>query len=192
MTKIPLQYQRTEFDCGPTAVLNALSHVFGRCELPPDLLKYVMMYTLDCFGERGEVGKNGTSPLAMSFLSGFLNQYSAMKSFPLKSVYLSGAEVNFGAKSPILSALKGGAAVLRVHTECAHYVTLTRANKRSVDLFDPYLLQPFVQKGVRPLNSPSANLRISFDLFEEEGAMYSLGPIGGREAMIITAQRAQK
>ena len=32
--KIPLHYQVSEFDCGPTTVLNAMSYLFQREDLP--------------------------------------------------------------------------------------------------------------------------------------------------------------
>ena len=33
--KIPLRYQMSEYDCGPTALLNAMSFLFDRAEIPP-------------------------------------------------------------------------------------------------------------------------------------------------------------
>lgn len=35
--KSPLHYQVSEFDCGPTTVLNALSYLFQREDLPAEL-----------------------------------------------------------------------------------------------------------------------------------------------------------
>ena len=45
--KIPLAYQKTEYDCGPTTMMNALSCLFDREIIPPDVVKYIMMYSLD-------------------------------------------------------------------------------------------------------------------------------------------------
>jgi hypothetical protein len=55
--KIPLSYQRTEYDCGPTSFLNAISFLFHREDIPPDVLRYVMMYTLDSYNDKGEAYK---------------------------------------------------------------------------------------------------------------------------------------
>ncbi|MDR0904811.1 MAG: peptidase C39, partial [Oscillospiraceae bacterium] len=59
--KTPLQYQITEYDCGPTSLLNALRFLFEREDIPPDVPKYIMMYCLDAYNSKGESGKNGTS-----------------------------------------------------------------------------------------------------------------------------------
>lgn len=40
--KIPLHYQRTEYDCGPTSLLNTISFLFQREEIPPDILRYTL------------------------------------------------------------------------------------------------------------------------------------------------------
>ena len=36
--KIPLRYQMSEYDCGPTSMLNAISYLFEREEIPPRLV----------------------------------------------------------------------------------------------------------------------------------------------------------
>ena len=48
--KVPLRYQMTEYDCGPTSLLNAVSYLFPREEIPPEIVRSVMLYCLDCFG----------------------------------------------------------------------------------------------------------------------------------------------
>lgn len=35
MAKNPLHYQLSEYDCGPTAMLDAISYLFPREEIPP-------------------------------------------------------------------------------------------------------------------------------------------------------------
>lgn len=71
----PLRYQMTEYDCGPTSMLNAVSYLFRRDEIPPELTRNIMLYCLDCFGEDGSTGRRGTSRMAMMFLSNWLNGY---------------------------------------------------------------------------------------------------------------------
>ena len=41
--KIPLRYQTTEFDCGPTSLLNGISYLFEREEIPPEIIRNVML-----------------------------------------------------------------------------------------------------------------------------------------------------
>lgn len=70
--KNPLRYQISEYDCGPTSLLNALSFLFQREEISPELIRNIMLYSLDCYGS-GVLGKSGTSRMAMTFLSNWLD-----------------------------------------------------------------------------------------------------------------------
>ena len=45
--KNPLSYQTTEYDCGPTALTNAMSFLFSREDIPPDIIKAITLYCLD-------------------------------------------------------------------------------------------------------------------------------------------------
>lgn len=53
--KNPLNYQTTEYDCGPTTMMNAMSYLFKREEIMPDIVKCIMQYCLDGYNKRGEV-----------------------------------------------------------------------------------------------------------------------------------------
>jgi hypothetical protein len=174
--KVPLQYQRTEFDCGPTALLNAVTFMFEREAIPPDILRYIMMYTLDSFNEAGEDCKSGTSQMAMMFLSNWLNQYARAKKLPINCEYLSGDSVKITENSRLIEALQqGGAVVVRLMYGVQHYVTLTRAVGHSVELWDPYYRkQPFAVPGISLIrNKPlSANRRVDFDVFAKPGSNY--------------------
>ena len=35
----PLRSQMTEYDCGPTSMLNAVSYLFPREEIPPEIVR---------------------------------------------------------------------------------------------------------------------------------------------------------
>ena len=48
--KSPLRYQFSEYDCGPTTMLNAVSYLFEREEIPPEIIRNVMLYSLVRFG----------------------------------------------------------------------------------------------------------------------------------------------
>ena len=47
--KNPLNYQMTEYDCGPTSMANAVSFLFKREEISPDIPKYIMQYCMDAY-----------------------------------------------------------------------------------------------------------------------------------------------
>ena len=104
----PLRYQMTEYDCGPTSMLNAVSYLFRRDEIPPELTRNIMLYCLDCFGEDGSTGRRGTSRMAMMFLSNWLNGYGETGHLAVSSRYLSGREVNFSQNDPLRDALRRG------------------------------------------------------------------------------------
>ena len=59
--KNPLRYQLSEYDCGPTSMLNALAFLFEREDIPPEAVRNIMLYCLDCYGSDGVSGKSGTS-----------------------------------------------------------------------------------------------------------------------------------
>ena len=179
----PLRYQMTEYDCGPTSMLNAVSYLFRRDEIPPELTRNIMLYCLDCFGEDGSTGRRGTSRMAMMFLSNWLNGYG-------ESRYLSGREVNFSQNGPLRDALRrGGAAVVRLDLEGWHYVLLTRVEGGDVYLFDPYYHEgPFDNAELRVTDEHpcSYNRIVPVHYFErEEISVYSLGPFDTREAILL-------
>ena len=51
--KTPLHYQMTEYDCGPITVMNAIIYLFEREQIPPDLIRNIMLYCLDGYGGGG-------------------------------------------------------------------------------------------------------------------------------------------
>ena len=91
--KNPLHYQLSDYDCGPTAMLDALSYLFEREDIPPEVIRNVMLYSLDCYSAEGVPGKSGTSRMAMMFLSNWLNEFGKVGNFPVSSQYISGEQV---------------------------------------------------------------------------------------------------
>ena len=129
----------TEYDCGPTSLLNGLSFLFDREELPPEVTRNIILYCLDTFGPDGQSGKSGTSQAAMMFLSGWLDCFGKAGHLDIKSQYLTGSCVQFGPGSKLRSALqRGGVAVVRLFLDCWHYVLLTGLEDDWVSCFDPY------------------------------------------------------
>ena len=136
--KNPLHYQLSEYDCGPTSLLNAMSYLFRREDLPPEIIRNIMLYCLDCYGADGASGKSGTSCMAMMFLSNWLNGFGQAGHLPISSRYLSGEAVNFRQNGSLWNALRqGGAAVVRLDFDGWHYVLLTGIENDLVYLFDP-------------------------------------------------------
>lgn len=94
--KNPLHYQISEYDCGPTSMLNAIIYLFDRDEIPPEVIRNTMLYCLDCYSKEGIPGKRGTSRAAMMFLSNWLNEFGNLGMMTVSSEYLSGSEVYIG------------------------------------------------------------------------------------------------
>lgn len=195
--KIPLHYQLTEYDCGPTAILNAISFLFSREEIQPDILRYCYSYTLDCYNAKGEHGKRGTSKMAMLFLSNWLTQYGKVKNLPIECEFLSGEDVQISRNSRVIEALRqGGAVILRVHYDVGHYVTLTGVENDSVLMFDPYYRKrPFLQEGIRMIEKKPCeyNRIVDFSVFNSgKRQHYSLENAAKREAMLMFNTKTRK
>lgn len=195
--KNPLNYQTTEFDCGPASLINAISFLFKREDIPPDIAKHVMLYSLDAYNEKGEFGKSGTSQMAMMFVSSWLNQFEKAKKFPIHCEYLSGSDVSIAQNGKIVAGLQqGGAVVIRLIYGCWHYVLLTGIDDKYIYLFDPYFRKrAFQAQGIQIVsNAPTKmNRKVAFEYFNNEGkGIYALGPRDTREAIVIFNQKTRK
>ena len=84
--KIPLHYQMSEYDCGPTTMLNAISYLFEVEEIPPEVIRNIMLYSLDCYNDEGRLGEMGTSRSAMMFLCSWLNGFGRVDRIPVLSL----------------------------------------------------------------------------------------------------------
>ena len=197
--KTPLQYQLTEYDCGPVCVENALRALFERAQIPPELPKCIWQHTLDTFGRDGTIGKHGTSKSAMQSLAALLDDYGRQNEFPIATQYLQGKVTDVANGSRIVTALEsGGVAVARVMYGCPHYVLLTGAANGKVTLFNPYLrLVPYRKRGIEMLTPPDAleyaekggepaNRRVDFAVLDDtRRTVYALGPREKREVVLL-------
>ena len=195
--KNPLHYQLSEYDCGPTAMLNAVSFLFKREEISPVIIRNIMLYCLDSYNGEGIMGKSGTSSAAMMFLSNWLNGYGKIGQLPISSRYLSGKSVRIGKESLINDALcRGGAVVIRVLYDCGHYVLLTGVRKDKILMFDPYYSENALDLPgiIRVDDQPFRYNRIVDEkCFNRESTeLYALGPVDDREAVIIFNERTRK
>ncbi len=188
--KNPLNYQATEYDCGPTTMLNAISYLFKREEIPPDIAKMIMQYCLDGYNNKGEAHKRGTSDMAMYFLANWLNHFGKVRKFPILCETISGEEVYIGQNARIASCLQQkGVVVAKVMLGCWHYVLLTDIDDEYVYLFDPYYRQrPFDRKGVEIIygEPKKMNRRVLHGMMNDTGRThYALGRKEERECVLI-------
>ena len=189
--KNPLHYQLSEYDCGPTSMLNALACLFEREEIPPEAIRNIMLYCLDCHSKDGIPGKRGTSRAAMMFLCNWLNEYGELGIMPVSSEYLSGCSVYINEESRINHALNhGGVAVVRLYLEEEHYVLMTGIKYGKVLMFDPYYWDKlYEQKDIIMVEDhpKEYNRIVPFEYFnqESEKGIYAMGPVDEREAVLI-------
>ena len=188
--KNPLRYQISEYDCGPTTLLNAISFLFPRETISPEIIRNIMLYSLDSYGNEGIMGKRGTSSAAMMFLCNWLNGYGRIGELHVSGQYLSGKGVYLGEGSYINDTLhRGGVVVLRVLLEGGHYVLLTGERDRKVFMFDPYYPdEEFSQEDIIVTEEqPFSYNRVVPETYSnsETDGVYALGPYEDREAVLL-------
>lgn len=188
--KIPLHYQISDYDCGPTSMLNAISFLFEREEIPPEIVRNIMLYCLDCHSSEGVPGKMGTSCSAMMFLSNWLTNFGMLGLLPVSSTYISEEKVYIGQNNMINDTLtRGGAVVARLFYDEWHYVLITGIKDDNLLLFDPYYREEvFEDENIKiVLDKPFAYNRIvPADYFNnDKEELYSFAGIDTREAVLI-------
>ena len=199
-----LNYQSSEYDCGPVTLTNALRYLFDREEIYPDIIKYIMLYCLDSYNEEGEPCKHGTSRTAMLFLANWLNHFGEIKNFPISCQFMSSKDVHIEKGNKIYTALdQGGVVVLRLFLDVAHYVLLTGVEGDNIYLFDPYyeeiddpnLDDEYSEPGIAFITDQPkrANRFVSIEkLNRVTKGYYEMGPCDKREAMIVFNTLTQK
>ena len=192
-----LNYQTSEYDCGPVSILNGIRYLFEREEILPDLVKFIMLYCMDTYNEAGELCKHGTSAAAMNYMASWMNHFGIVKKFPLACEFFTGEDVVISPKSRIGHALKkGGVVVLHVFLGVPHYVLLTGIENGRALLFDPFyeeLDDPELDEEYSTdeiafiLDSPKkANRSVSIDRMNRTSKdYYEMGEYACREALIM-------
>lgn len=188
--KTPLRYQITEFDCGPTSLLNGVSYLFEREEIPPEVVRNIMLFCMDQYDEKGISGQMGTSHTAMMFLSHWLDGFGKTGRMNIQSSYLTGGDVTLIKGSRLRSVIsRGGTAVARVDLDGWHYILLTEFREERVMVFDPYLCadtstDPDVE--IIPDRICKCNRAVPVSRFDStDFHHYSFGPFETREAVLL-------
>ena len=188
--KSPLRYQATQYDCGPTSMLNAIMFVFEREEIPPDLVRHIGLCTLDGYDKAGHCGMYGTTGAAIRYFGAWLNELRYSGLLPVKSKYLEKERVRFTHGSELYKALEEGCAiVLHVFYEIGHYILLTGSCEQGIKAFDPYYRGNEIKREgiVRVDDRPhECNIILSPEVLEDTRRdYYSMGEIETREALIV-------
>ncbi len=195
---IPLQYQISEYDCVPTSFINAVSCLFRRHEIPPMVIRYIYMYSLDTVGKNSRLGIAGTSKYAVRLLGSWLNSYK-LKKFSAKTEFLEGEEVHFARSGRILNCLEDeGVALVKIYlySRESHYLLLLSCEEDWVFCFDPYY-----RKAIRGLDGKvemlktndvrSPNLKINRRWLDRQDPRdrFCSGPVKTREGLLMWRDR---
>lgn len=133
--KSPLRYQATCYDCGTTALVDALMALFEREQIPPEVVRFLTAMTCDkCVGTTREL-RGGTSAAAMAFAAAWLNDCAGKLGFPIACEQLRGDDVTLRVGGRLDAELRAGAAVVAgVCLGADHYVVLTGVEKGADEL----------------------------------------------------------
>ena len=187
--KVPLNYQVSEYDCGTTTLVNALSYLFDREDIPIELVKAIHRYTLDALGESGVIGEGGTSREAVDKLTHWIKRYINNEGFNLEVELLEQEEVNLESMRKCLN--NNGVIIARCYQECEHYVLITKIDDNFAYMFDPYYVSDdyyVVDTQVaNVLNQPFTHNRVVKiqRLFNESRQDYSLMEVEKREVLLL-------
>ncbi len=139
--KVPLRFQITEYDCGTVSLLNALSYLFERENMPLELVKEIYKYTISCHTEDGVLGKSGKQKENIKNLIKWATDLTKKKDYGVKFTRCEQREVNI---ENIRSCIKNKGVVYaktyRCHDISEHYVIITSLDESNAYVFDPYFL----------------------------------------------------
>ena len=189
----PLQYQVSEYDCVPTALINAVSYLFHRKEIPPMVIRHIYLYCLDTVGRNARFGIGGTSKYAVRLVGNWLNSYR-MKSFAVSTEFIEKGDVSIHPEHKINQCLEQDGVVLcnmLLTKKEEHYLMITGIDDHWVYCFDSYR-RSFVRgmkRNVAVLDSQDGrgpNLKIRQEWFNrKKRERFCLGPVNIRESLLI-------
>lgn len=189
----PLYYQVSEYDCVPTALINAVSYLFHRKEIPPMVIRHIYLYCLDTVGRNSRLGIGGTSKYAVRLVGNWLNAYR-MKSFAVQTQFLEKEDVRIGKNSEINFCLDQGGVVLcnmLLTPKEEHYLMITSMDEEWIYCFDSYrrsYLRGMQGKAelLESSDGRTPNLRIRRQWFNQDAnKRFCMGPIEQRESLLI-------
>ncbi len=147
--KNPLNYQISEYDCGPTSLYNALSFLLTREEIHPIIIKKIMKHSMT----KGKEGTKGTSKEKMRYMCNFLK----------KAIPLNIKHKKYMTKKTLANCLKKKGCVLyrTKIDQCPHYIIITSYDNKYIYIWDPYYKEKTKDEEIKiDLNHPFSYNRI--------------------------------
>ena len=188
--KTPLRYQMSDFDCGSVSLLNCLSYLFEREEIPTELVRVVSTYSLTFYDVKGRLDKTTTQKSLPFYISAWINKFALQKRIPLKSKFLKGSEATI---YELVECLKqGGCVNMKTYRgDDVQYVAVTAIDDEFVYLFDPHFKIGWDYKNSTTVevidDNPFAfNRRVAIEQFLSERPIeYAMGPAMHREMVVL-------
>lgn len=187
--KSPLMYQQIEQSSGGITVLNCVSFLFDREEMPLEFFKIMASYSISCFDSEGNLTNSDFYDNLLLFASSWINKYAKEKHIPLSAKYLSGDNVNLLEIKKCLIA--GGCVDLKTYRRGNHFVTITKMDDEFIYIFDPYFREDGAYKqdsGIEIIsNKPFYyNRKVRIEKFiSEQKTELVLGATRSREAVLF-------
>ena len=199
--RAPFRQQISDYDCGPVSMLNALSYLFDRKEIPPFVVHQIYKDCLDYDSSRG------TSIRAIKDLGFWLKHYKeeGYKKFAVETKFISGSQVHLQKNSKIIRCINSnGVALLCVHSSRNnwHYIIGFQYEGGWLHCYDPsprskrFISNDAVQFDLSA-GQQEPNLRIHCDWLEKnfnkaknpDDRKYILGNIDDRECLLLNRIR---
>jgi hypothetical protein len=172
LMKVPFRQQVSEYDCVPTTLINALSYLFNRGEIPPFVVHRVYKDCLDVECSRG------TSSRAVQDLGYLLSHYKDKRygKFAVESKFICGDQVHLRQNSKIIRCINSnGAALMCVHSNRGnwHYILAFRSEGEWLHCYDPFprskrFLESDAVKFIETTEQQDPNLIIRCDWLEKK------------------------
>lgn len=196
--KIPLRQQISEYDCVPTTFLNAISYLYDRNEIPPQVIQRIYLYCLDEISVRSQAPKigHGTTRLAIQLLSQWINYFTYEK-FQTNTEFLEGDDVHFSTGSKLIKHLNDkGVLMLRVKASRTkniwHYILVLEMKGDWIYCYDSYSKSlkansPGNYEYLQYAEDNQANLRVSKKWIDKKSNQnnFKLGSSSERECLLI-------
>lgn len=195
--KVPFRQQATEYDCVPTAIINAMCYLFDRRELPPSVVHRIYKDCLDYESARGTSGR------AIRDVGTWLSCYAEKKfaTFAVASRFICGSQVHVKRNSQIIRWLNdNGTALLCIQISQyeRHCVMGMHIEDDWLYCHDPYprtkrYATSEAIQFVEPASRQGSNLKIRLDWLENDSEhsqhadshKYVLGSIDERECLLL-------
>lgn len=134
--KVPFRQQASDYDCGPTSLINALCYLFDRKDIPPFVVHQIYKDCLDLDDSRG------TSSRTIQDLGFWLRHYREDRyaRFAVDSEYICGSQVHLRQNSKIIRCLNASGAALMIVRSSRnnwHYIIGIRTEGDWLHCYDP-------------------------------------------------------